>query len=75
MKLFALLTVKSSALPQMKSNADAFGEIKSNHARRHFTARRAISHCEAIFHPPVRVDLVEKSKSSDLLFSGAGNRT
>ena len=28
-KSFALLTVKSSAAPQMKSNADAFGEIKS----------------------------------------------
>jgi hypothetical protein len=68
-KSFALLTMKSSASPQVKSDADASGEIKSTHARRHFTARRAISHCEAIFLPPVRVDLVEKSKSFDLLFS------
>ena len=35
-------------------------EIKSTHRRSDFTRRRRISHCEAIFHPPVRVDLVEK---------------
>ena len=35
-------------------------EIKSTHRRSDFTRRRRISYCEAIFHPPARVDLVEK---------------
>ena len=41
-------------------------EIKSTHRRSDFTRRRRISHCEAIFHPPVRVDLVEKPTSRNL---------
>ncbi len=45
----------------MKFNADALSEIKSTHCRSDFTHRRCISHCEAIFHPPERVDLVDKS--------------
>ena len=36
-------------------------EIKSTHRRSDFTRRRRISYCEAIFHPPARVDLVEKA--------------
>ena len=38
----------------------AESEIKSTHRRSDFTRRRRISHCAAIFHPPVRVDLTEK---------------
>ena len=53
----------------MKFSADAESEIKSTHRRSDFTHRRCISHYEVIFHPPVRVDLVEKS-SLKLLFSG-----
>ena len=40
-------------------------EIKSTHREPRYHASEArISHCEAVFHPPVRVDLVEK----DLVF-------
>jgi hypothetical protein len=39
--------------PQVKSNADAFGEMKSTHRRRgDFTARRAISPPQAISPTP-----------------------
>ena len=50
----------------MKFDAIASSEIKSTHSllTANFTRRRRISHCEAIFHPPERVDLVEK----DLVF-------
>ena len=46
----------------MKFDAYASSEIKSTHSllTANFTRRRRISHCEAIFHPPARVDLVEK---------------
>ena len=47
----------------MKFNADALSEIKSTHRRSDFTRHRRISHCKAIFHPPERVDLVDKSSS------------
>ncbi len=40
----------------MKFDAIASSEIKSTHS-----PSRRISHCKAIFHPPARVDLVEKS--------------
>lgn len=35
--------------------------MKSTHRRSDFTHRRRISHREAVFHPPERVDFVEKS--------------
>ena len=35
--------------------------MKSTHRRSDFTRRRRISHREAVFHPPERVDFVEKS--------------
>lgn len=35
--------------------------MKSPHRRSDFTRRRRISHREAVFHPPERVDFVEKS--------------
>ena len=35
--------------------------MKSTHRRSDFTHRRRISHREAVFHPPDRVDFVEKS--------------
>ncbi len=68
--------MKSSALPQMKSNADAFGEIKSvtNPPKADFIRVERGFHHEVI-SSVCRTDLVEKSKSFDLLFSGAGNRT
>ena len=46
----------------MKFDAIASSEIKSTHSllTANFTRRRRISHCKAIFHPPARVDLVEK---------------
>jgi len=47
----------------VKFDAIASSEIKSTHSllTANFTRRRRISHCKAIFHPPARVDLVEKS--------------
>ncbi|MBR4911184.1 MAG: hypothetical protein IKZ47_07710 [Clostridia bacterium] len=38
----------------------AHGEMKSTHARRHFT-RVGVFHLRSRFHPPDRVDFVEKS--------------
>ena len=40
----------------MKFSADAESEIKFVP----YICRRHISHCEAIFHPPARVDLARK---------------
>ena len=46
-------------------------EIKSTHRRSGFTHQRCILHCEAIFHPPERVDLVKKDLvGRQGLFSG-----
>ena len=61
------------------ANADeifgfALDEIKSTHRRSDFTRRRRISYCEAIFHPPARVDLVEKAPRR-VLFLVRSNRT
>ena len=39
----------------------AESDMKSTHRRSNFTRRRRISHREAVFHPPERVDFVEKS--------------
>ena len=52
----------------MKFDAIASSEIKSTHSllTANFTRRRRISHCKAIFHPPVRVDLVEKPTGRNL---------
>jgi len=46
--------VKSKATPLVKYFAKAKCEMKSTHS-----PSRRISHCVAIFHPPVRVDLEE----------------
>jgi hypothetical protein len=72
-KSFALLTVKSSASPQVKSDADASDEIKSvlNPPKADFTRAERGFHHEVI-SPVRRTDLVEKSKSNDLLFSSHG---
>ena len=71
---------QSFALRQkVKSKAYAFGEIvrfshgemKSNHpAPSRISPAKRISHCKAIFHPPVRVDLVKKRLAEASLFSG-----
>ena len=55
-EIVAVAKVKSATMLQVKFDADASSEIKSTHS----PARR-ISHCEAIFHPPVRADLAEKA--------------
>ncbi|MBR4452333.1 MAG: hypothetical protein IKS39_10895 [Clostridia bacterium] len=57
----------------MKSNADAFGEIKSvtNPPKADFIRVERGFHHEVISSVR-RTDLVEKSKSSDLLFSWCG---
>ena len=44
--------MKSSAVPQMKLNPPTAAAISLEQSKN--------SHCEAIFHPPERVDLVEK---------------
>ncbi len=65
----------------MKSaNADeifgcASDEIKSTHPpSRRISSNEVGFHRRRRFHPPERVDLVEKSKSKDLLFSGLPDR-
>ena len=42
--------------------------MKSPHRRSNFTRRRRISHREAVFHPPERVDFVEKSTCESKCF-------
>lgn len=42
--------------------------MKSSHRRSDFTRRRRISHREAVFHPPERVDFVEKSTCESKCF-------
>ena len=45
-------------------------EIKSTHREPRFHPNKVrISHCKAIFHPPVRVDLAEKTTSFEVVFS------
>ena len=49
----------------MKYFAKAKCEIKSTHREPRFHPNAVrISHCEAIFHPPVRADLVKKKTLS-----------
>ena len=48
--------------------------MKSTHRRSDFTRRRRISHREAIFHPPVRVDFVEKRTAKAVRFSWQGHK-
>ena len=57
---------KTSVLINVKSFDYALGEMISFTVEEKFTRRRRISHCEAIFHPPARVDLVEKPTSRNL---------
>ena len=55
MKSFALLTMKSKPTVLMKFSATQKMKLNPPIAA-------AISYCEAMFHPPARVDLVEKDR-------------
>ena len=74
-EIFGFAECEISANALVKFSAYAESEMKSTHRRSDFTRRRRISHCEAIFHPPVRVDFTEKrTLHSKVLFSGITRR-
>ena len=54
-------TMKSSLRSDEIRALPRTNEIKSTHRRSDFIRRRRISYREAVFHPPVRVDFIEKS--------------
>ena len=56
-------TMKSSLRSDEIRALPRTNEIKSTHRRSDFIRRRRISYREAVFHPPVRVDFIEKSNA------------
>ena len=56
--------------------AYGFGEIKSTHRRSDFTCEADFTRAERGYHPPARVDLVEKEKTRlERVFSFSGGVT
>ena len=74
MKYFADAKCEILGYASGEIEACGFGEMKSTHRRSDFTRRRRISHREAIFHPPVRVDFVEKRTAKAVRFSWQGHK-